>query len=154
MKIKIYIIILSYLLYTGVAWGKEIRWDDLVQAVIQVESNGNPNAVSDNGNTIGLMQIHLCGAYREYNMENGPYDGYNYYTPRDLYNPFINIKIGTWYLHRLHDHYGCDTIEKILMAYNGGITHAKKVNFNLNKMPQETRNYVSKVIKLYNKEAK
>ena len=68
------------------------------------------------------------------------------------YIPKNNVKIGTWYLHRLHDHYNCDTIEKILMAYNWGIGNCRKHNFDLSKAPKETRDYVVKIMKLYNKE--
>ena len=69
----------------------------------------------------------------------------------NLYDPQINVYIASWYLHRLHDHYKCDIIEKILMAYNAGITRCKKVNFDLKKLPYETRKYVPKVLSIYNK---
>lgn len=34
------------------------KWDLLINQIIQVESNGNNNAIGDNGRAIGCMQIH------------------------------------------------------------------------------------------------
>ena len=66
-----------------------------------------------------------------------------------LFNPKVNTFFGTWYLHRLQDHYKCKTIEQILMAYNAGITRCKRVNFNIKKLPKETQRYTGKVLKIY-----
>ena len=33
-------------------------WDNLVEAIIQVESRGNDSAVGDNGKAVGCLQIH------------------------------------------------------------------------------------------------
>jgi len=141
-----------------------INWDKLVSSVIMVESKGNPNAVSPQG-CIGLMQINPNGALKEYNQcgMTGWIKIAEYPNPKDIGSitpfaeedliiPRVNKKIGTWYLHRLHNHYKCPTIEHILGAYNGGITRLKKNNWDINKMSYETRNYVKKVMKLYNEE--
>ena len=40
-------------------------------------------------------------------------------------------------------------IALILSAYNGGVTRLKSVNYDINKMPKETRDYVKKIMKLY-----
>ena len=37
----------------------------------------------------------------------------------------------------------------ILAAYNGGITELRKNNYDINKMPKETREYIKKVMKAY-----
>ena len=108
-------------------------WADLiderfVDAIIQVESSGNPNAVSRCG-AIGLMQISRS-ALEEYNyyVYKGPIfgstcfnkpDGHVYgcahedwkgiktkeYSMNNLYIPEINMEVGTWYLQRLENHY-------------------------------------------------
>lgn len=32
-------------------------WTDVINAIIKVESNGNPNAVNGNGSCVGILQI-------------------------------------------------------------------------------------------------
>lgn len=157
-------------------YGEEINWDKLVSSIIEVESGGNPNAVSPQG-CIGLMQINPNGALKEYiyaKEHRGQYiqdfDSERWYhiaglsgnkcdspigvqlSKEQLFIKNINIRIGTWYLHRLNNHYRCKTIEQICAAYNGGPTRLRKCNYDVTKMPRETRNYVKKVMKLYNEE--
>jgi len=144
------------LVFIGLARAEDIDWDRLVGAVIRVESGGNSSAVSSAG-AIGLMQITPNGAMAEFNNLDlrtrgaiNIYDEqYDSYKIADLFNIERNIFLGTWYLHRLHDHYRCDTIEKILMAYNWGIGNCRKVDFDLTKAPRETKNYVKKVMAIY-----
>ncbi len=42
------------------------KWDDLIAAIIHVESRGNDSAVGDNGKAVGCLQIHPI-AVREAN---------------------------------------------------------------------------------------
>lgn len=118
--------------------------DDLIPYIIEVESHGNPTAISLAG-AIGLMQITpiVLKEFQETEFPAG-----NIW---DLFNAEKNVFLGTWYLRRLKDHYLKDhyTIERMLAAYNGGITRLRKVNYDINKMPHETREYVKKVMKLY-----
>jgi len=145
----------------------EIDWDRLVAAIIKVESNGNSNAIGSSGE-IGLMQVSPI-VLLEYNEVNDNYVYPIYYIPKgvdrlpyleklfrklsleQLYEPNINKYVGTWYLHRLKDHYLKEnyTIERLLAAYNGGITRLRKVNYDVSKMPKSTRRYVKKVMALY-----
>lgn len=53
----------------------------IVGDIVQVESQGNPNAVGDNGSSYGLLQLHYGG------QGNG-------YTEQQLLNPSENLKIG------------------------------------------------------------
>ncbi|GAH13902.1 unnamed protein product, partial [marine sediment metagenome] len=71
----------------------------------------------------------------------------------DLFVPEVNKGVGTWYLRRLKDHYLKDnyTIERMLSAWNGGITRLRRLNYDCSKMPKETRNFVKKVLRLYKK---
>lgn len=39
----------------------------------------------------------------------------------------------------------------MLSAYNGGITRLRKNNYDINKMPRETRDYVKKIMRAYKK---
>ena len=144
MKTLILVFLLTLIPACSPAFSQDINFDKLVQAVITVESNGNPHAVSPAG-CIGLMQINPRGALAEWNMYNT-----RQYTIGDLYNPSINVEIGTWYLKRLYHYYKCTSVELICAAYNGGITRLRLNNFNIEKMPKETRDYVKKVMKEYN----
>jgi len=153
---------------------EEINWDKLVASVIEVESHGEPSLVSPKG-AIGLMQITPI-VLKEFN-DTPHQDGYavgkhekcrglksiqiydkDYplnsivqlpcYEPQ-LYIPWVNKFIGTWYLRRLHEKYNCDTLEKILMAWNWGIGNCRKHNFDLKSAPSETKNFVKKVLAIY-----
>lgn len=165
-KIFIWLTIGAIVILTAVnAFSDEI--DDIVPAIIQVESGGNPNAVSPAG-AIGLMQITPI-VLKEFNNSGLNHLSYkstcvwdNKIIPyeetnglpilkQELFVTWINKSVGKWYLRRLKNHYLKDkyTIERMLAAYNGGITRLKKVNYDINKMPKETRQYVRKVMKIY-----
>jgi hypothetical protein len=178
---------------------------ELISAIIQVESGGNPSAISPQG-CIGLMQINPKGALKEWNenyqfeisaREFGFFDTneqeeyeiemwkthpsgfsrmgksqsiaegnaeriqlkqtfHRHYT-QDLFDRAINVKIGTWYLTRIYNHYlqnindnlPEEKLKLTLAAYNGGIGRLKKCTYDINCMPKETQNYVRKVMKLY-----
>ncbi len=158
----------------------EIDWDRLVAAVIQVESGGNPNAVSHCG-AIGLMQVtpivltefnmcmesvyyiklpynfyasHMTNWYLGYYARNGGVKDINlpmqkYHLSMSVYNKLV----GTWYLKRLKNHYleGQFTIERLLHAWNGGITRLRKLNYDCSKMPKESRDFCEKVLRIYKK---
>ena len=103
----------------------------LVAAVIQVESNFNPNAVSPKG-AKGLMQL-MPTTQKELGVGN----------------PFVpdeNIRGGVQYLKRLLDAFQGD-LELTLAAYNAGIGRVQA----LQAVPNfpETRQYVYKILALY-----
>ena len=64
-----------------------------------------------------------------------------------VYGPYI--KYGDYNCENLEDY----KLALILAAYNGGISRLKSVNYDINKMPSETRVFLRKVLKQY-KESK
>ncbi len=108
-------------------YSAENRLDaNLVRAVIQAESGGDPRAVSRKG-ARGLMQLMPA---------TGKSLGAG-----DLFDPEHNIASGTRYLRSLLDRYR--TVEVALWAYNAGPQAVEQ-----GRMPLETREYVPRVMRL------
>jgi soluble lytic murein transglycosylase-like protein len=99
---------------------------DLIKAVIEVESGGNPMAVSPSG-AAGLMQLMPITA-KELGVT-------------DRFDPEQNIESGTRYLRQLLDRFG--STELALWAYNAGPSAVKA-----GRMPLETQEYVPRVLLL------
>lgn len=104
----------------------------LLFAVMAVESNYNPRAVSEKGAT-GLMQL-MPGTARD--MFVG-----------DVYDPVQNIDGGARYLRHLANQYNGDMV-KTLAAYNAGPEAVRRAGGEVPNIP-ETREYVRKVVDLY-----
>lgn len=104
----------------------------LLHAVIKVESNYNPNAVSPKGAT-GLMQLMPETGKR--------------YGVTELTDPQSNIDGGAKYLRFLLDLFNQD-LSLALAGYNAGENAVKRYN---NSIPPyaETQGYVRKVTELY-----
>lgn len=104
----------------------------LVHAIVKVESDFNPYAMSRKG-AMGLMQL----------MPQTAFD----MKVRDTFNPGENIDGGVKYLRYLIDRYD-GNLSLALAAYNSGETAVNKWG-TIPPFP-ETKNYVSRVLKLYN----
>jgi soluble lytic murein transglycosylase-like protein len=104
---------------------------NLVRALVKVESNFNPNAVSRKG-AMGLMQL-MPQTARQLNLTN-PFD------------PEQNIDAGVRHLKQLLESYGGD-VQLSLAAYNAGSGAVSRSR----GIPHfaETRNYVRRITNLY-----
>lgn len=78
----------------------------LVKAIIEVESGGDANAVGDNGNSIGLMQIQP--RYHAQRLKEG----------ESLLDPKVNVRVGCEILSEIMAKY--DTLDEALTVYNAG----------------------------------
>lgn len=104
----------------------------LVHAVVKVESDFNPYALSRKG-AMGLMQLMPQTAV-VMNVGNS-------------FNPQENIDGGVKYLRYLIDRYE-GNLQLALAAYNSGETAVKK--WGTIPPYRETQNYVQRIMKLYN----
>jgi transglycosylase-like protein with SLT domain/uncharacterized protein DUF4124 len=104
----------------------------LLKAVMAVESNFDPAAISQKG-AAGLMQL----------MPQTARDMY----VDDLLDPAQNIEGGARYLRFLHDQFGGDLV-RILAAYNAGPERVRRSGGAVPAIP-ETQAYVRKVLGLY-----
>ena len=88
----------------------------LVIAVIERESNYNTNAIGDNGNSLGLMQIQP--RYHQWRMDE--LGGGEWLNAKD------NVSVGIHILASLFNKYG-DDIYSVLHEYNGGWAYANRL---------------------------
>ena len=128
----------------------------LIAAIINVESRYDKNALSNKG-ARGLMQISpITGEWAAKELSIADFD------LEKLYDPDINIRIGSWYLKVLEEEFN-GSLQLILAAYNGGSGNVSNWLKNeeysqdglvLTKIPfKETEEYIKKVeknIKIYN----
>lgn len=116
----------AYIRTTALKYGVEPA---LVKAVIQVESNFDPSAISRAG-ACGLMQL-MPGTAARYSLGG-----------QRIYNPQANIEAGVRHLAYLKTLFP-NNIEFVLAAYNAGENNVLKYN-GIPPFP-ETVNYVREV---------
>ncbi len=120
----------------------------LIYGVVFTESRFNENAISIK-NAKGLMQIgQTTGEWA------GEILNISEYHQEMLFEPTINIQIGCWYLHKLHNQF--ETTQTALAAYNAGSgnvskwlqdSHYSDDGKTLIDIPYgETKRYVKKVM--------
>lgn len=143
---KTAVILTILILICAVCFGEGID-NKLISCIIKVESSGDPQAIGKDSE-IGLMQLSKS-VIQEYNNRYSSED--LWYKEYELFDYCHNVTIGTWYLHRLKDHYLKDryTLKRLLAAWNGGPTRLRKVGYDVDKMPKSTQQYISKVMKCY-----
>lgn len=125
----------------------------LVTAVMREESRFLPKSQSNAG-AVGLMQLMPDTA--QWAAEK---IGLQKIQPDYLFQPDLNIMLGSWYLSNLSKQFNNNTV-LVLAAYNGGRGRVNEWMENGNLSPQgridqipipETREYVRKVLASYAK---
>jgi soluble lytic murein transglycosylase-like protein len=112
---------------------KYVLPEELLLAVMAVESQFNPNALSEKG-AMGLMQL-MPGTARDMYVE-------------DAWIPEQNIDGGARYLRVLANMYGGDLIRTVA-AYNAGPEAVRRAGADGVPNIPETREYVRRVVALY-----
>ena len=108
---------------------------ELILAIIRTESHFDVRAKSHKG-AIGLMQLMPSTA-----KWLSPQLGLKYKGRNSLYDPELNIKLGTYYLHMMHQKFG--NIEEAIVAYNRGPARLTRY---LNRGQELRSNYLAKVM--------
>lgn len=108
--------------------------EELLHAVMAVESGFNPFAMSHKG-AAGLMQL-MPGTAKDMHVN-------------DVWSPAQNIEGGARYLRILANQYQGD-LTKTLSAYNAGPEAVRRAGGDVPSI-QETRDYVRKVLGIYEK---
>lgn len=106
-----------------------------IRAVIQIESKGNPKALSPKG-AVGLMQL-MPNTYAELRIRYG--------LGADPADPHDNIVAGTAYLRDMRERFGA---EGFITAYNAGPQRYQDHLATGRPLPEETLTYVAKLAPL------
>jgi soluble lytic murein transglycosylase-like protein len=106
--------------------------EKLLLAVMAVESNYDPSALSEKG-AMGLMQL-MPGTAKDMYVQ-------------DAWDPGQNIDGGARYLRILANQYAGDPVQ-VLAAYNAGPEAVRRAGGAVPNIP-ETREYVRKVVELW-----
>lgn len=124
--------------------------DLFVEAIVQVESAGQPRCVGKAGER-GLMQIK-SGTWRETTIRlfdaPVPFD--------DAFDPELNRVVGKAYLATLQDflvehraEWQGDMRSLLAACYNAGPNRVLRAGFAVNRLPRSTRSYVERVSTLH-----
>jgi soluble lytic murein transglycosylase-like protein len=126
----------------------------LVDAIIQMESGGDPRKVGRQGER-GLMQIRF-GTWRDMTTRL-------FGTPlpfEQAFDPALNRRVGTAYLAWLQkdilsrrSEWRTDERSLLLGAYNAGPGRLKTSGYSLTGMPRQTRDYVARASALHDQAA-
>ncbi|MBD3197194.1 MAG: transglycosylase SLT domain-containing protein [Candidatus Lokiarchaeota archaeon] len=94
--------------------------ESIALAIIHVESNGNPKAVGDNGNSIGLMQVTQPAL-----SDVNEFFGKNFSLSELVHNPENQIYAGMAYFNIVYRR-AEQNIDLAIRGYNAGLRRAKE----------------------------
>jgi soluble lytic murein transglycosylase-like protein len=124
--------------------------DLLIEAIITVESRGNPQAVGSQGER-GLMQI-MSATWEETTAKM-------FGQPLSFdraFDPVLNQRVGRVYLNYLQSYleksrgnWGASERDLLLACYNAGPQKVRRAEFQLHGLPAQTREYIQRVSSLH-----
>ena len=147
MSKSLLFVFLQFVIFVSLATAKEI---DINNIVALIESTNNTFAVSPVG-ALGICQI-MPDTWKEFALPNEKWN-------KATDNKKVSARYFKWIKSTLKSNYSVKIKGKkvllsgdkeyyksshLLACYNGGLTKFRKVRFNINKMPLETRNYIKK----------
>ena len=120
---------------------KQYDWSKVINAIIQVESGGNPNAYNPNGDCAGILQItpilvRECNQILEKKKSTKRYTYKDRYDVKKSKEMFILIQ---------EYHNPTNDIEKAIKCWNCGSFYVKGDGWK-----QKSVDYYNKVMKYYN----
>jgi soluble lytic murein transglycosylase-like protein len=113
-----------------------------ISIIAIIELSNNPKAVNVKSGALGLCQI-MPKTWNEFATKNEKWDNAND-------NKAVSKRYFTW-IRKALKRYGDTNYNNInhqLAAYNWGIGNFKEVNFNLSRVPRETKLYIEKYNRL------
>lgn len=146
------ILLLSVLLIMGFGIAEthihSVKMDispQLLEALIQTESSGDPSAFNKGSGARGLTQITPIAWQDLLAHYPKKYSKLNYQT--DIFKPEVARMAGTDYLGIINNYLRAyklqQSLENLLGAYNWGIGNVRKLG--IEKAPPETINYITKI---------
>jgi soluble lytic murein transglycosylase len=122
----------------------ELITPQLIEEVINAESSGRANAVSGKG-ARGLMQMTPI-AWKDVRGSVPELAGYDY--DANWANPDVNRRFGSEYLKIVQRYLPAEyreSLPHVLAGYNAGVGTLKKIGYDLNRAPKETKDYIKKI---------
>lgn len=133
------------------ALSHDLLGDLLVDAIIEIESAGNPRRVGAAGER-GLMQI-MPDTWAEMTTKI-------YGRPRPFnqaFDPELNRQVGRYYLAYLQEflqanrhRWRADERSLLLACYNGGLGRVEQAGFDIRRLPASVQDYVQRGSALHN----
>jgi soluble lytic murein transglycosylase-like protein len=137
MRQKLIILVMLMLPISISAQEEKFDWNPVMDAIIQVESKGNPKAHNKNGDCAGILQI-TPGLVKQCNTWLKAKKSKKRYTLSDRYN----VKKSKEMFVMVQKHYNkSNNVEKAIRVWNGGPGYTL----------EGTNGYYRKVMKYYNK---
>ena len=119
------------------------NWNDVMDAIIHVESRGNPKAVDRSGQCVGILQIKKCLVDETNNILRSKKEKMRY-TYADRYNPQKSKEMFVI----LQEHFnGEHNVERAIRSWNAGFYYEKKYGWE--KLQKITKKYYELVMKNY-----